>query len=133
MKKHKLFITQVPSTEFTQEASLREGPLGSYEIKYDYKIENLDMTGIIRFHKIVALKKRSECCCTLWHINEVYDTLVEVEKSDWVVDILEHIQPHLQQGREYHHYMIYLDSVGCFEFVASSWETLENENKYETN
>ena len=26
-----------------------------------------------------------------------------------------------------HHYMIYLDSAGCFEFIAESWEAIQDE------
>jgi hypothetical protein len=28
---------------------------------------------------------------------------------------------------EMHHYMIYLDSAGCFEVIAESWQSLTDE------
>jgi hypothetical protein len=130
MKKEPLYSVQVPSTDFTEEAYLFEG-IGYKDIRYHYRVNGQLYLGIIRFRKVSALSRRMERCCTLWHVDKVYDTLVEVQNSEWALEISTNTKRHLREDQEYHHYMIYLDSVGCFEFIATSWEALEEEQNDE--
>ncbi len=67
------------------------------------------------------MRKREECCCKVWHIEGAYDTLVEVEDSAWVAEMRADTCEQWRNKWETHHYMIYLDSVGCFEIIAESW------------
>ncbi len=124
MKKSALFSTQIPSTDFSETIQLNQGA-GYYDIQYQYANDKKNYVGILRFHKVSAYSRRMEICCTLWHIKDLYDTLVEVCDSEWAAEIKESTKKHLRDDREYHHYMIYLDSSGCFEFVASSCEMIE--------
>jgi hypothetical protein len=81
----------------------------------------------IRFDKISATRTRSERCCNSWHIEGAYDALVEIDESAWLEEIQTDTQEMWRRKWEMHHYMIYLDSAGCFEVIAASWEALPEE------
>jgi hypothetical protein len=53
-----------------------------------------------------------------------YDTLVEIEESSWVAELTNDVPEPYRSDWKPHHYMIYLGSVGCFEFLAESWGPL---------
>ena len=78
----------------------------------------------ITFSRVAAVRTRAERCCQPWHIEGAYDTLVEVEDSQWVDEIRADTQKMWRETWQMHHYMIYLDSVGCFEVIAESWDAL---------
>jgi len=117
-----LYQIPVPSTEFTTEAKLC-----GMVIRFGYCRQEAVYKGGIRFRGAAAIRKRAERCCTPWHAGEAYDTLVEIEDSPWVQEIRADTDKHWQDHWEMHHYMIYLDSVGCFEVIADSWEVLPEE------
>lgn len=73
------------------------------------------------------MRKRAERCATAWHIEEAYDTLVEVEDSSWAEEIRADTSAHLRDAQKYKHYLIYLDSAGAFEVIADSWAALPEE------
>ena len=73
------------------------------------------------------MRERAERCATAWHIEEAYDTLVQVEGSTWADEIREDTSDHLRDSQKYNHYLIYLDSVGAFEVIADSWSALPEE------
>jgi len=117
-----LYQPPVASTEFSTEAMLYGN-----EIRFGYVVDNLERFGGIRFKRTWAKRTRSESACTVWHIDGAYDTLVEIENSSWVAEVqAETLDSQRKRGESWnmHHYMIYLDSVGCFEFLAESWEEL---------
>ena len=78
----------------------------------------------ITFSKVAAVRIRAERCSTVWHIEGAYDTLVEIEGSPWVEQIRADTTERWRNKWETHHYMIYLDSTGCFEVIAESWAAL---------
>jgi len=119
--KIKLYETPVPSTGFVCEACL----FANNEIRFTYRLGGQLIEGGIRFKMVSAQRKRAERCCKVWHIEDSFDALTEIENSEWAKEIYEDTKPHLRDHQEYHHYTIYLDSVGCFEFIADSWETFE--------
>lgn len=112
----------VPSTEL-EEVVLRDFA-GSVTIRFEYELDDRLVSGGIEFQGIRAYRRRAESHCTKWHIADAYDTLVEVENSEWVAELLAAMQPDMRDMFEMHHYMIYLDSVGCYEVVAASWRFL---------
>jgi hypothetical protein len=95
--------------------------LGSIEIRYQFDRDGSLFRGVISFQKVRASRWRAEPYCTVWHIKDCYDTVAEVEGSDWVAELQ---QAQTIPGRPWvmRHFMIYLDSAGCFEFVAESAE-----------
>ena len=58
---------------------------------------------------------------------ETYDNLVEVKDSEWVKELKENTSEMFRSTWDMHHYMIFLDSSGCYEVVAQSWEALPEE------
>jgi hypothetical protein len=84
---------------------------------YDEQIEDIQI--IFRRHR--ASCYRAESHCTLWHVDGTYDTVCEVESSEWV-DRLANDTPKLSHNWVLRHFMIYLDSFGCLQVVAESAE-----------
>jgi hypothetical protein len=118
--KTQLYKIPVPSTDFTIPAYF-DGQGVCPTIRFGYKVNGREEHFCIAFSKVAAMRKRAERCCTQWHIEGAYDTLVEVESSAWVQEIRADTQAMWRDKWAMHHYMIYLDSAGCFEIVAESW------------
>ena len=122
-RKIPLHTIQAPSTDFTTEAYLDSRGI-SPAIRFGYKKEGIEHQGGIKFDHVLAVRTRSERCCTAWHIEGAYDTLVEVEGSPWVDEMRADTSEQWRNKWAMHHYMIYLDSVGCFEVIADCWEAI---------
>jgi hypothetical protein len=120
--KKPLYQIPVPSTEFGGDAYLHGD-----SIRYEYYRDGILYRSGIRFQRVPATRTRAERCCKLWHSEDAYDTLVEVEGSQWLDEIRADTAERWRNEWETHHYMIYLDSAGCFEFIAASWEVLPEE------
>ena len=109
-----------PSTDITSDVELvRHG--GSAEIRYEFDRDGAQFRGTIRFNKVRAGRWRAEGHCTAWHIEGCYDTVAEVMESEWVEE-LQRAQTTSTSPWVMRHLMLYLDSAGCFEFVAESCE-----------
>lgn len=76
-----------------------------------------------RFPWVRAYRHRAELYCTEEHL-EAYDTLVEIRNSPWVAELKACAAPEWRDRFAMNHYMIYLDSAGCYEVVAESWAIL---------
>jgi hypothetical protein len=101
-------------------------------LRYDYdRYRDDHFVGIfrsgLRFLAVRAHRHRAENHCTSWHVEGAYDTLIEIEGSEWVAELRALSMARKMGDREMHHYMIYLDSSGCYEIVAQSWEVLLEE------
>jgi hypothetical protein len=116
----RLLTVPVPSTSFTTEA-YRDSKGSSPAIRFGYLRDGMEIRDGIKFDWVCATRARAERCCTVWQIESAYDALVEVEDSPWVNEIRADTQKQWRDKWEMHHYMIYLDSVGCFEVIAASW------------
>jgi hypothetical protein len=126
--KKPLYQVPVASTSFTTEAQYQSKHPAA--IRFGYNKNGLEYHAGIRFKRVYATRTRAEGCCTAWHIEDAYDTLVEVVGSPWVEELQTDTadrQRRLGEKWEMHHYMIYLDSAGCFEVIAASWEALPEE------
>src|SRR5208282_2137709 len=111
-----LYKVPVPSTAFTTEAYFEDkGPRPA--VCFTYKSNGEEQEGQISFSRVAAMRTRAARCCTPWHIEGAYDTLVEVEDSAWVKEVRADTQPLWKDKWPMHHYMIYLDSAGCFEVI----------------
>ncbi len=122
----KLFKVPVPSTSFLTEAAFFEWktPLS---IWYEFQRDGVAYRSGIRFSGVAATRTRAERCSTIWQIESAYDTLVEVQDSTWAKEIRADTSERWRDEWEMHHYMIYLDSAGCLEVIADSWEALPEE------
>jgi len=96
-------------------------------IRFSYKKDGVEYRTGIAFSRVLAFRKRAERCCKAWHIEGAYDTLVEVENSSWVEEMRADTNEQWRNKWAMHHYLIYLDSVGCFEAIAESWSALPDE------
>jgi hypothetical protein len=121
--KKPLHVVPVPSTSFTTEAYF-DGQGIPPAIRFGYQKDGVKHQGGIEFSKVLAVRTRAERCCKSWHIQGAYDTLVEVEGSPWVEEMRADTAEQWRNEWETHHYMIYLDSAGCFEIIAESWAAL---------
>ncbi|MBX3322117.1 MAG: hypothetical protein KF757_03920 [Phycisphaeraceae bacterium] len=123
--KKSLHTVALPSTDFIVPAYWDEkGP--SPAIRFSYDKDGVEYRSGIEFRRVLAMRWRAERCCTAWHIEGAYDTLVEVENSLWVQELRADTYAQWRDKWETHHYMIYLDGVS-FEVVAESWAALPDE------
>jgi len=120
------YTVPVPSTSFTTEAYF-DGQGISPAIRFGYLKNGVEYRSGIKFSRVCAVRTRAERCCTAWHIENAYDTLVNVENSLWVAEIRADTAEQWRNKWEMNHYMIYLDSAGCFEVIAESWAVLPEE------
>jgi hypothetical protein len=111
----------VPSTDI-RDVIFEDGQ-GGVRLRFTFWREDELIEEGIRFDRVRAHRHRAESHCTVWHI-DAYDTLVEVRDSEWVAELREAMPEDMRGLFEMHHYMIYLDSEGCYEVVAKSWEFL---------
>lgn len=118
-----LYTVAVASTSFTTEAYLDDSG-GCPTIRYAYNKDGARHNCGLEFDGACATRTRAERCCNVWHIEGAYDTLVEVTDSEWVAEVRKDMQEQWRNRWEMHHYMIYLDSAGCFEVIASSWRSI---------
>jgi hypothetical protein len=115
----------VPSTDLVTDAIL----CGNV-IRYSYLRDGIEWKGGLIFNNVKAKRTRSDDACTAWHIEEAYDTLVEIGNSPWVNEIMADTQDRQQrfgQTWSLHHYLIYLDGSGCIEVLSESWNELPEE------
>jgi hypothetical protein len=123
-----LFAVQVASTDFTREAHL-DCSSSAPTIRFSFLKGEREVSSGIQFNRVAALRKRGELCVSAWHIEEAYDTLVEVKNSEWLLEIQRDVPEHFLGDWKVRHFMIYLDSVGCFEFLAEEWRALPEKDE----
>lgn len=83
----------------------------------------------VLFVKPRAFRKRAETYCTGWHVNDVFDTVCEIQESDWVKELRAVAMPEWRDYWVMRHFMIYVDSFGCLEVVAESAQLEEKSDK----
>lgn len=119
--KRQLYSIPVASTDFTREAFLDCSGINP-TIRYGYRAEQGEILSGVEFRVVAAFRYRNEGCCSAWHIEDAYDALVEVAPSAWLEEVGKDVPEHFKADWHPRHFMIYLDSVGCFEFLAEAWE-----------
>lgn len=120
-----LYTVPVPSTDFATAPYWDDSGAPS-AIRYCYSRDGRRIQASLAFTHVAAFRKRAERCCKSWHI-EAYDTLVEVENSTWLEEIRADTDANWRDHWPMKHFMIYLDSVGCFEVIAESWTGREED------
>jgi hypothetical protein len=121
-EKHVVWELSFPSTEL-EDVAFAEEAGGSVALAMVNYAATKPFTLGLRFLRVRAYRHRAESHCTVWHI-DAYDQLMEVEDSEWVAELLEATPADMREDFEMHHYVIYVDSSGCYEIVAKSWEAL---------
>lgn len=116
----------LPPSAFTENVVFTDAE-GNAELRCTYERHGSMFAGGLRFHGVIAYRARGESLCSAWHIEDAYDTLVEVEKSDWVSE-LRAAEPSETWGqRKIRHFLIFIDSAGAYEVAAEAVEWLPEE------
>ena len=120
-----LLTVPVPSTEFATEAYLvtKQNPIS---LCFEYRTGHSVRRGCFSFDHPATYRYTAERCCIPWQIDDSYDSLVEVVDSEWVNEVRARMHSVNREAFPMHHYMIYFDSVGCFEFIAAGWHYTED-------
>lgn len=116
----------VASTSFISDVDV-EVSGGALTLRFTFPRDGVPYRGGVRFEKVRAYRWLTESLCTAWNIEGAYDTIAEVEKSDWVEELQAAEPEHHRGFWTMRHFMLYVDSAGCFEAVADSWAELEEE------
>jgi hypothetical protein len=122
--KQKLFSLPVASTSFLSDPECIHAGR-DFEMRFDYKSGREQMRGVVAFRKVRGYRQRAEIYCTEWHIKEAYDTVVEIQDSDWSKEFLEIAPDHHKNSWVMRHFMLYVDSFGCLEVLCESVELIE--------
>jgi hypothetical protein len=117
-----LYVVPVASTSFLK-GGYWDGSRTRSAIRFRYESENQEIREVgIEFSRAMVVEKLAESFCHVEHIEGCYDTLVEVTSSVWLLEKLKMRASNAEPNPpEWHHYMIYLDSVGCFQVLAASY------------
>ena len=107
----------LPSTEIDDVSLMHAG--GVVLLSFEYG-EEVTTVGELRFERARAYRHCAESHCSPWQV-QAYDKLVEVTASPWVTELLNAMPLDMHDLFEVHHYMIYLDSFGCYEVAAGAW------------
>ena len=121
-----LYELPEPSTGSVTDANLQI--IGkTVVLRFDYYRDGKSFRSGIRFLEVVATRTLGERCCSVWHIEGCYDSLCNVVNSLWIDEIRNQMADRYKDELDVQHFMIYLDSAGCFEVMASSFENLTEE------
>lgn len=97
-------------------------------LEFDFDRDGIALMTGLKFESVRAFRHRQEIYETEWHISEVFDTLVEVSPSEWVLELQSAASPDQKSEWTMRHFMITFDSAGCYEIVAKDWWVLPEAN-----
>ncbi|WP_041574036.1 hypothetical protein [Cellulomonas gilvus] len=121
-----LGVLSPPPSAYTESAIFLH-PGGGAELRTIYERSGSMYSGGLRFDGVRAYRFRAEGHCTAWHSEDAYNTLVEVEHSAWIAELLA-AQASEWRGRwKIRHFLIYVDDSGAFEVAAEGYEWLPEE------
>ncbi len=120
-------LSPPPPSAYTEDAVFTHSG-GDAELRCTYERTGSMYAGGLRFHRVRAFRFRADSHCTAWHIEGAYDTLVEVEQSDWVIELVD-AEPSEAWGGQWkiRHFLIYIDDAGAYEIAAEDCEWLPEE------
>jgi hypothetical protein len=109
-----------PSTEIVGEPEVRVTGTGlALSFVFEDESDARFVAGV-EFSGVRAFRKRAESLCNAWHIEDAYDTVVEVMNSGWVAELTADA-PDGSKGRfPMRHFLLYLDSFGALEVVGAA-------------
>ena len=119
-------LTPMPSA-YTEEAVFSH-PGGNAELRCVLEHNGAMYSSGLRFQRVRAYKYTAESHCKTWQIEHAYDTLVEIEESDWVTDlVMAEPIPERRWPWKIRHFLIYVDDAGAYEVAAEGFEWLPEE------
>lgn len=112
-----------PPSAYTEDVVFTH-PGGNAELRCTYERNGAMYAGGLRFNRVRAYRFCAEGHCTSWHVEDAYGTLVEVEQSDWIGELLA-AEPSEAWGQwKIRHFLIYIDGSGAYEVAAEDCEWL---------
>lgn len=124
MRKQPRLTLPFPSTSTVQEPELCTSA-SDLVLNLDFDDDGRNAPSCLRFRKQRAFRNRAEAHCTAWHVEGVYDTVCEVEASNWVEELRATTAPEWREFWTLRHFIVYIDGFGCLEVVAESVELEE--------
>ena len=115
-----LLTLPVPSTAFLDDVLLVYPVGGRLELRFRYEEDQATRLGTLWFDGVAAHRHVTERACTVDHVRDAYDTLVEVRHSEWLAGIAMAASRHGLASDDLHHYLVYVDSMGAYEVVAAT-------------
>lgn len=112
-----------PPSAYTEDAVFTH-PGGDAELRCTYERDGALFIGGLRFRRVRAYRFRAEGHCTPWHIEDAYDTLVEVEQSEWIGELLADEPSETGGHWKIRHFLIFIDGAGAYEVAAEDVEWL---------
>ena len=112
-----------PPSAFTEDVVFTH-PGGSAELRCVYERNGSMYAGGLRFTGVRAYRFRAEAHITPWHVEDAYDTLVEVEHSDWAFELLAAEARETWGQWKIRHFLIFIDGAGAYEIAAEDYEWL---------
>lgn len=112
-----------PPSAFTEEACFSH-PGGEAELRCKYERNGSMYFGGFSFSRVRAYRFVAEGHCTVWHVEDAYDTLVEVVHSDWVAELIAAETNQTPWKWAVRHFLIFVDGSGAYEVAAESFEWL---------
>jgi len=86
-------------------------------VKYD--IDSSNRLFWMKFNSARAYRFHAEAHCTLYHITDAYEKLIEIDGSRWQTEVKAASKTSMWTLR---HFMFYAESHGCLEVLAESVE-----------
>lgn len=115
----------LPEPSSSSESGVRmEFPGGNLCLYFDYDKNGVIFNHGLSFEKVRAHKFTAESHCPAWKIEKSYDNLVQILDSKDVKELIEATVEDKQKSWKLNHYIIYFDSLGCYEIIAESWKVL---------
>jgi hypothetical protein len=124
MEKWKVGELPAPSAAFTTDVLLEQRGSG-LALRFQYDDEGVKRGAVLEFEGVRAHRHLAEGVCSAWHVEEAFDTIVDVRGSPWLEELEVVAYERGQPPGELHHFMVYIDGDGCYEVVARSWRLLD--------
>ena len=119
MKKVPLFSLPCPSTSVIRGPTLIDEDRGLLVSMVCDDNRQERALGVL-FVEPRAFRKREEVYCSAWHVKGTYDTVCEIEESDWVAELRADAVVEWRDRWVMRHFIVYFDSFGCLEVVGES-------------
>ncbi|MEZ0579280.1 hypothetical protein [Nocardioides sp. MH1] len=126
MEKKPLITLPVASTALEDDPEFVH-PGGSAELRIEFERDGVRVRSGLRFSRVRAFRFRAEGHCTSWHVQGAYDTVVEVEPSSWLAELLDAEASETWGRWKIRHFLIYLDGAGAYEVAAEDVSMLAEE------
>jgi hypothetical protein len=122
----KVIVSSIPcpSTEIVGEPEMR---VAGADLALSFVFEDDDdsrFVARVEFSGVRAFRKRAESFCTVWHVEDAYDTVVEVLDSVWISELASDLSDRWKGRFPMRHFLLYLDSFGALEVIGARVEMI---------